>query len=527
MGQFDIRIPEWAPPDIGGPLNSIAQHEDELRKMAEAQQNTDRKLSADAARTKWEQDQKLAEQKQADDIARSNMLMPNSPLMQAAGAPNADPSRMNAIGSPYGISFETPAAQGVSSAGSTGDAIQKMFNPALSSPVVPPDAGPEYGPPTPAVIPPASGPPSPGDALGPLGAAATPPVPVDTSPNPDIEATANALGAEAPTMRHMYAKVNGQRFEVAPSSNTTGLGAEYDHLYESIVPHVGQEKAMALVIAKAEKDNAASAVADRVAGTRAHQDEVNQQYRLTADEQKKLHSQPLDNAEREKLAAIRNGGGAGMALPDPKAQNAWLSVHKQGVASGLVTQAVRNRQIFDRFASELDAGQPPNAALQKTALHSLATISTSMGGTGNRVAVSVIKDINEANGLIDSAENYAYKALHHGQNMPRIVEVYRSAGARLRQLQQEEARKAYDAVDSQSGNKSVFGQHPQLGPIVGGAMHGLAIDLGIDDAKGATPAASAPVQGTPHADPVGTTKTLANGKVVRKVGPNNWQPVTP
>jgi len=31
----------------------------------------------------------------------------------------------------------------------------------------------------------------------------------------------------------------------------------------------------------------------------------------------------------------------------------------------------------------------------------------------------------------------------------------------------------------------------------------------------------------PHDAPVGTTKVLANGTTVRKVGPNNWQPVTP
>lgn len=546
MGQFDIRIPDWAPPDIGGPLNSIAQHEDELRKIANEQRNTDRKLSADAARTKWEQDQKIDEQKKADDIARSNMLMPNSPLMQAAGAPNADPARMNAIGSPYGISFENPAATGASSAGTTGEAIQRMFNPALNSPVVPPDAGPEYGPPAPANIPPAAAPPSPTDSLGPLGAAAMPPAPVDTSPNPDIEATANALDASPAAMRHMYAKVNGQRFEVTPSSNTTGLGAEYDHLYTSILPHVGEAKAMQLVIAKAEKDNAAQAVADRVEGTRAHQDLTNQQYRLTAEEQKKLHSQPLDNAEREKLAAIRNGGGPGMAMPDPKAMNAWLAVHKEGKTSSLAVQAVRNRQIFDRLATEMDQGQVPNAVSQKMALHSLATLSTSMGGTSARTAVQIVNDINNANGLIDSFENKAYQATHHGQNMPAIVNVYRNAAARLHQLNDSLSHQVYESVDAQSGNRSPFAQNPQLAPYVAGAMRGFKMDLGLPDEEGgaqgapqgsaasAPPSApahhaahAAPSPGTPHTDPVGTTKTLANGTVVKKVGPNNWQPVKP
>lgn len=504
MGQFDVRIPDYMAPDIGSPLQSIAAHEDELRKISNEQRNTDRKASADAARVKWEQDQKLAEQKQADDIARSNMLLPNSPLMQAAGAPNADPTRMSAIGSPYGISFESPAATGVSSpssAADTGAAINKMFNPALSSPVVPPDVNPadevQMGR-VPQAAP--QTPPS-ADSLGPLGKAAIP-APVDTSPNPDIAAEADALGAQPAAMRHMYAKVAGQRFEVQPSANTTGLGPEYDHLYASILPHVGEAKAMQLVIAKAEKDNAALATADAIESKRGNKVADDEKYRLTADEQKNLRSQPLDNAEREKLAAIRNGGGAGMPMPDPKAMQAWLAVHKEGKTSSLAVQAVRNRQIFDRLATEMDQGQVPNAVSQKMALHSLATLSTSMGGTGARVAVQIVNDINNANGLIDSVENKLYQARNHGQNMPQIMNVYRNAGARLRQLNDTISRQVYDSVDAQSGNKSAFAQVPQLAPIVSGAMRGFKMDLGLPDDEqldgAGAPAAQAPPP-APHA----------------------------
>lgn len=589
MGQFDVRIPDYNAPDIGGPLQSIATHFDDLRKMQNDQRNTDRKLSADAARVKWEQDQKTAEQKQADDIARANMLAPDSPLMRAAGNPNMSPAQLNAMGAPYGITFDGSGNQtsaGTSSAADTGAAIHKMFNPALGSPVVPgegqspislgplgsgvspippggdaaramalPNASAPSGKQNYVVETPTEEPKSIGyepdqwDLAHPhsawidrasdswerkqtLDKNGNPPesaamdirairdhsakmgLPrgllrmVDTddpnnaaqiaankgiafnpdtdqvgdSSNPDISALTGEIAAKTPTTtRHMFATVNGQRFEVQKSQDSTGLGEKYDTLYHAILPHVGEAKAMALVIAKAEKDNTIQATADAIGSRRTDKMADDEKYRLTADEQKHLRSQPLDNAEREKLAAIRNGGGAGMPMPDPKAMQAWLAVHKEGKTSSLAVQAVRNRQIFDRLATEMDQGQVPNAVSQKMALHSLATLSTSMGGTGARVAVQIVNDINNANGLIDSVENKLYQARNHGQNMPQIMSVYRNAGARLRQLNDTISRQVYDSVDAQSGNKSAFAQVPQLAPIVSGAMRGFKMDLGLPD----------------------------------------------
>jgi hypothetical protein len=178
------------------------------------------------------------------------------------------------------------------------------------------------------------------------------------------------------------------------------------------------------------------------------------------------------------LAIMAGRGGMGGGVPvDPKQLTAWEGHKEHAKKNALEKTAAVSDSTLNRIDAELaNNGNPLSQAM---AIHSAAALSTSMGASGGRVTVQASRDIKEAYGLLDSAENTAYRALHGGSNMPAIVQKAQQAMAALRAVNKAAALRAYHAIDRTAGNSSRFASDPSLGPIVSDEMAATAEELGL------------------------------------------------
>lgn len=222
-----------------------------------AVENQIRRESADMARRKFDEEKARGERQ--DAIENAAQLLPTSPLMRAA-ARTRSPELANALGKPYGITFDQ-GFEGPDVNPETGaQAAPPVIPPPTSQPQGPfegPDVGPagEHVPPQlPGGVDTVSGGASP---ILPSEAPAPPPAP---APDPVQAPSPLAVG------RRIYANVGGQHFEVPQQQETTGLGDKYDQVYQHILSRTGDEgKAYQAVLLMREKDDQAQATADRTA----------------------------------------------------------------------------------------------------------------------------------------------------------------------------------------------------------------------------------------------------------------------
>lgn len=501
-----INIPDWQPLNfdafaIPTVLRDAIKAADDsaLKKQNAATQkayadNQDRKISADLARQKW--DQERITKKEAEDQAQATagQLAPGSLYRRAvdAGDPSAGP-----IGEAYGIHTTHPNA---------GEDLLPMAD----GPVAPePDADsanvakwlssgaqPMSGKDVLAQTPDQYGPPSP-DAGAPPDAAEP------------LDAQAEIKAREPAVTHPWFASVNGQRFEVKKNEATPFGDPEYDDLYNRFIAQGDDAKTAQAKVLQMRGQNMSAAGRTAAIGQK-------QATQLTREEQIAKYGAGntqsntnnlrtnATNLERTKISANAAGMGGGGDLPPVKPQvlNAWLSSFKNVETTNRIKEAIQSRENMDRVAGEVGRGQAPNAENEAMMRHTLAAISLSLGGGSARVTNQALNDIKEATGPVNAALNMAYRATHGGENDPDIVETWRKAADRLRQLGVAHAGTVLKSVNQQSGNASTWGKNPALAPYVNDGMQGLANSLGVPleslgDLQDPTPAAPSTPQATP------------------------------
>lgn len=545
---YSLEIPKYKPFDASG-IEEVPQlfqaarktQADIAYKKAETA-NQDRKLSADMARQQWEDQQKAAATKHGLDIETASQFLPGSPLMRA-GANSA--AIGTEAGKPYGISFEqtTEKPAALPDANTPSDAEAAKFLMSGGQHVAPGEQDPllDFKPPV--------GEPETGDQT-------TPPAAPPVAPPLDANAALATREAALPETRHTYAKVAGQRFEVPGETKSSYFEEpKYNAMFDKLVAEgIADKDAFSKVEAVRHADIGEMGKNTREDKFLGFKDTHTETAAQKMQHEKDALAQSGTNAEtsataRVEAAKILAGGGS---MGDPKKLNAYNSFSKDAFARSGAKIDQAGMRLHDRIAAELDAGNL-NPYSQQMALHTLSAMSVSTGTSAGRVLKSAIDDIKNAPGMIDSSVNQLYRAVHGGQNMPEINDKLRGAAEVLRKVGHAQAEHDYQTWSAQAGRTSKWYQDPDTHGLVDDADAAVRSSLGLDpinfdetNAPPSTPAAPAPApgrhhtpkgapakaapQGTPaphpSGDPVGTVKPdPKTGKPMRKVGPNNWQPV--
>lgn len=331
-----LQIPDFKAPDLSaiGDAGTLMQAG---RNAAAKQRNEDRKLSADLARQQYEQQHQLDREQHDDAVAASQQLLPGSALMRAAQNSTA---LGNAVGAPYGIKLDentpdaAPAvdaqpappsaaiAQFLQSGGVPASANADMLNAPVGGPggvdaVSGGSPTPVAADPAPAAAP--AGPPDPQDVT-----AAAPEAALNAPDAPDAFNVDAELAAREPAKtRHVYATVNGQRFEIPQQGETKPFNEpEYNDLYNRrIASGETPEKAATEVETMRRTDIGEGGKNHRFDASLGQK----QATQLTRDERQGMQDKALETSRENSKgrdaatlgsAAIREGAGNGQA--DPK-----------------------------------------------------------------------------------------------------------------------------------------------------------------------------------------------------------------
>lgn len=557
-----INIPDWQPlqtnfssiPKLFIEAAKARAQEDSLRQNAETQaqyaKNQDRKLSADIARQAWQDSRTYNEDVHKRELEAGGAVAPGSPLMRAAGMPDADPGLLNIMGKPHGVSFDNTMERQwpeYKDAVSGADAAKFLTaggvpRPARGQdPLLGPETRPLEGP-------------TPGGA--PINEAIHDLSPGDQPLSVDTE-TANRATAET---RHMYATMRGQRFEVKPHNAQVFAEPEYNTLYnQQLADGADPEHARDNVAAIRKAD-----IGELGRNTRHDADlgfKNEQLGSLDAYRGKSLALQDLNNRRNNaaKLAAARL---IGMGMNEKTAVSLigqYRQYSDSAQRSALMKQDQQGMRMEDRIAAELDPNSP-NALNHQMANHSLAALSVSTGGSAGRVPVSVIHDVRNAYSAALSAKNWAYKQFHDGENLPEVVQLMTNAVAKLKMVSQAQRESDFRSWDHRAGYGSAWARSPETRGLVDSDRAMVREQLGLPSDEGLGPdttgdpnapfgGAATSTPSTPQATPprsskraaappaapaahpaeapVGTVKPGPDGRQMTKVGPNNWQPVTP
>lgn len=480
MGYTPLDIPEFKPLDLSG-LPGIADSYFDARKKKDEHE----KLSAEMARQAWQDAHSYAKE-------QSEQLKPGSDFWRAA---QMSAGLGNAVGAPYGLSAaeETGKAMAPDNASpSAADTAAFLKNGGLSlekgekDPLLGADvsghpaAGGEYQP--------LQGPTPTGEPLHTqdTGAPVTPQSPLDA------ESEFAKRDAAIPTTRHVYAQVNGQRFE-APKEAPTSIfpEPEYNAMVDKLVATGKFDDAAAIKQVEAVRkadigEGGKNTRLGQVLGFRG-------EHTMTAEEQQALAEGRIGQSDTNnrrmtgamiEAAGIRSGSGG--PIGDPKLINAYNSYSKAAQASALMKQDQQGQRMFDRIAAELDPDNP-NPLNHQMANHSLAAISVSTGGGAGRVPVSVIHDVQNAYSMATSAKNWLYKQAHGGQNSPEVVTIMRDAQAKLLQLSQSERENDYQVWNHKAGHASPWAQDPKTRPLVDAEAESVRAQLHLPPLSASPP----------------------------------------
>lgn len=434
-------------------IDAKASAAETQRKYAE---NQDKKMSADLARSQWEMQKEYSDKTHAIDVEASNAAMPDSPIMRA-GAKSA--AQGNAVGKPYGISFEEKTVQDPApnadpyedpNAPQSAQAAKFLQSGGMANAA--PSAE-DMSATNPLQGPTASGAPLNEQAAGPETAA------------PDINVDAAIAAREPPSTRHVYSTFRGQTSEVKPPSET-GLGERYDAVFRNAAAHVGEAKAYQLVMAMAEKENHDASAGTVAANKLAAHGAEKAKYSMTADQQledKGLNRGQSDTnsrraawagLERAKIMAAGMGGGGGM--PDPKIQNAYYGQSNRAFTRSGAKIDAAGMRMHDRMAADLEKSDANPYAAQAL-MHSLTASSLSSGSGAARVLKVALEDMQHSLPLFEDIKNTIHRKTLGG-NTEEVQGHLREMGDLLRQLGHEQAKDDVRSWAATAGPLSQFGK---------------------------------------------------------------------
>lgn len=280
---------------------------------------------------------------------------------------------------------------------------------------------------------------------------------ISPSPGPALETTIPNMapsGIEqaqailgAPRKSKLFGSVNGQRYEVADTSETSGFGPEYDDLYNRMIadgddPH----KARSIIAQMVRADNA-----EQGRKTRADQQiefrNLNRedQQAFTAIMNKLYRNEPTTAAEREKLARIRASAMmAGQGNKDEASVDRAMSlIGQKAKAFREVTQYSKMvqsdktiRELFNNIASGSVNLQNRDAQIQlaKYFRGSIPTgaemthLYTNLGGTAdawNRFKSNMLKGRMTPEEIRQLRASASAVRKEHEENKVRMVKVGR------------------------------------------------------------------------------------------------------
>lgn len=256
MANNDYSIP-WQPLDISGGARFLLGAMNTKREQERADENarTQRMFaeknlavaSAQAKRDEQEFQRKLAEAEHRKAVERSQQFGPLS-----AAARRYGPAYATEMGKPFGIGFDEQAAPQERVRpdlfGAANNALGDFARKTLESPAQPPVEDP--------------------NALDAVSGGAPIIPPVEQPAGPDLVAEETARLSE-PQQRRLMMNVNGQSFPIPEVSASTGLGPEYDQMFQRFVemPGVSEEDALKLVFQEHKSARSQEAIANRTASS--------------------------------------------------------------------------------------------------------------------------------------------------------------------------------------------------------------------------------------------------------------------
>lgn len=378
---YTLDIPAIKPLDFSG-LGELGTAMQNAREHREKQDNEDKKLSADMARSQWEMARQYEDDNHKRALEASQQLLPGSDLMRAAAV---SAGLGNAVGKPYGIGIEQKDEGGAASlppadAAPHPDAstAQFLLSGGTPKPTVSPDpdslagagmqdplldAPTSPGNPLMGDVQPLQGPTPSGAPLN-QTAASDAPAP-EAAAQPDIEA---ATAARMPaTTRHTYATVAGQRFEIPPAGKTEIFGEpKYDAMIDKLVAEGIPEKDAITQVAGVRKADIGEMGKNTRLGSVIGQKEATQ---LTREERMGMQDKALGVStanSRGRDAAIlgaagirANEGTGGGVQADPKALaalNARLTQIRGYTAWNKLNEAETQS---DMLLHDIDSGATP------------------------------------------------------------------------------------------------------------------------------------------------------------------------
>ncbi len=499
--------------------------------------------SANEEREKWKTRNAYDEQQRTHAIERSKQLDPLSRVARRSVG------MANEMGQPYGIGF---------SEGTNPDAhVQNPYagndfaahaKDAMGTSLIAPTEEPSLGADE-------NGSPYEGPLEAPPPQAAPMMGPANEDP---VQAESQRL---ASIKRPIMATIAGRSFQVPEQSSSTGLGPEYDQLYDQVsqMPGVTPEHAMQWVMTEHQKRAAEAGKDQRLQDALGGRDKSREQheaflqemakkYHLTAEEQAQLRREgfsaqraaagaaPVSTAVPELIRMTEEGApasevyqvAADKKVPQKQFATATQNVVKNAAAgerAGLKREAlVATDDTGKEIGTWKDANSAKTGAAQIERFHRvkerLEDLIADVARTGSRVlspddiqqrlskAAGVVAALRPFNELSNTAAGQKAEELIAGAMGAPGHGFLLGANADILKRLLTEAEGQHRA---QLGTKLRPGGGSQLAPALGGPRRGAQQPQGN---------ASHPSQAT-----VGETRQGPDGRTYKKVGPNNWQPV--
>lgn len=427
-------------------------------------ENTAKRESATAVREAAKHTMELEDRAHRQEVARSNMLLPTSPLMRAARQVGA--AGASSIGKPYGISFNEEQEPPPSIAGhdlfkAAGNAYGNFAKDAL--------AGNSPTPPTPdeAQLDAISG----GEA--PPSDAAPPPVHEEPSPLDQVQ---QQLDHPQARPSKLFAAAGGQRFEVPTVSDSTGLGEKYDQVYNEVLRRTGDEgKAYTAALHMREKDAVIEGAGARLTQSLDSRADLAGTYKRDVGEQDARDRFMADEAMKRtiasgkyKVAAAGSGfkqegaNDRGLSLLDRRMEN----VKRTTAWSKLVNEDRTVRGLMTNIASGTVPLQHKDAQIQ------LARFFRQAQPTEGEMHMLY----NNLGGTMDKWNQFVSRITNGDLSGEQMRQLKASADQVSRE-HNEAVQRTYEAVKHTVGDGSGFEQMPDN---VNSYVRGMFADLGVE-----------------------------------------------
>ncbi len=159
-----------------------------------------------------------------------------------------------------------------------------------------------------------------------------------------------------------------------------------------------------------------------------------------------------------RAAAAGRRGDTGPGMPDPKVLARYQADVQNAMKNSGAAEDLKELKNLNRFSAEL---AKPNGPQFQLALDSMAKTAS-----GGRLAVQIEQNLQNSAGPLWNLENKAYRLAHHGHNMPKLVNEFRKALADSEAVAKAQRDADAAAFEEKAGINSQWANEPTILPFV-------------------------------------------------------------